>query len=968
MAASKSPNPRLGKSQALNIAQVTQSRLATIIPTLPTGLSPVTVYQPGVSSSVGNELLAQATTPVAVEGTYGVWVAPDLNGDGSSYYVQVECFGGAGGGGGGNGTQGGAGGGGGEYACEDQYPVTPGQSYAYVVGLPGTAGINNHTQVNPGSAATNGGTTVFDIAGLGLAGGVVANGGTGADQTSIGIGGAGGTGSANSIHFNGGAGGTNNSSNGSDNPISLAQASGMFAGNTLSGTIIKNWYIMNDGPDTTFEINDQTFNGNNGKVTNYTGGLLIDNTAAPTQVPAYFAPASPPLIPNPTAAGLAPYWKLKTAGQPSSRIAAPAFTFSGTHLTLSTWLQADPSGTWGGPLSGSYAVVAANGFDYFLSTPRDFKGFALFLHNSGSLSNPNWQLYFMCGDGTSAHSASVNTALVPTPGTWYYVVATFNSGTLTLYVNTVNKGTASTTYTSQPAGSNHFSIGMDPQVNGNGFYGYMSNMWWATDVATTSLLAQASGTTPATGGAGGGASGGPSAAGGNGAPASGATGGAGGTPATQPVSLAATTTQAMGGYAGASANSGDSPSTPAGGPYGGGGGGSGDMTASPALTVLTIPFSSAATYAGVDASSNPGTPYNTNQQNNPNSGLNSVLFAGGLPSDSGSGSKNSIMLLPSNLKAQLGNTIWTISQITLTVTNAYPANAVESVLELGYSSDTQLPQTYFGTSLVEYVGAIEIPVGAGTIVYDLTQSDLGAELQNGTATALVLGPGANPTFDAYNSATGPEFYASIYGPGAFDTSGNPQFPFLTITLEKTLTTQEGSSGQGGAILITTVETNNLPVSAIEPFPATDAGGNKFAEGYTGQVTSFDPSQSAGSMKPEVWHNAAGFSQTGWTVVTLRYRMLPDGATEIQFSFNITTAATATGTITLFTLPSSYWPAVNFKGCAPGYFTNATTWSSQINNMRFQVTTSGVVQILAFAGGVSPNLITELDGSYRVPLL
>ena len=214
--ASVSPNPNLGKSQALNVAQNTVSRLATIVPSLTTQLSPVTVYQPGATGGVGNELIASAGQPVNVNGSYGVWVAPDFLGNGQEYYVQVECFGAGGGGGGGSSTAGGGGGGGGEYACETQYPVKPGQSYAYVVGLPGTGGVNNSTQINPGAAGTNGGTTLFDtdrnINASSLANGVVAYGGQGGDQDGIGIGGAGGTGSPNLITFDGGLGGTGYSS------------------------------------------------------------------------------------------------------------------------------------------------------------------------------------------------------------------------------------------------------------------------------------------------------------------------------------------------------------------------------------------------------------------------------------------------------------------------------------------------------------------------------------------------------------------------------------------------------------------------------------------------------------------------------------------------------------------------------------------------------------------------------------
>ena len=198
--ASVPPNPNLAKSTALAKSQATTTRLATLVPTLTTQLSPVTVYQPG--GTVGGQLNT-ATGGIGSPGTtnvsgfYGVWVAPDLLGTGAPYDVQVECFGAGGGGGGGGPAIGGGGGGGGEYACEPAYPVIPGASYAYVVGLPGSNGCNNSSgsaQATPagtsGAAGTTGGTTVFDIAGLGLASGVTASGGAGGDSVTVGVGGA----------------------------------------------------------------------------------------------------------------------------------------------------------------------------------------------------------------------------------------------------------------------------------------------------------------------------------------------------------------------------------------------------------------------------------------------------------------------------------------------------------------------------------------------------------------------------------------------------------------------------------------------------------------------------------------------------------------------------------------------------------------------------------------------------------
>lgn len=950
MTASVPPNPKLGKSQALNIAQATTTRLASLIPNVATELSPVTIYQPGAGSITFG--VAPGEPPSVVD-SYGVWVAPDLNGDGSTWYATVECFGAGGGGGGGNIAQGGGGGGGAEYAREEQYPIQPGTSYAYVCGLQGSGGFNNSGGTGgQGTAGTSGTTTVFDLAGVGLAGGVVANGGGGGDMTSVGIGGLGGTGSGNSIHFDGGDGGTNVSGNGSDNPVALASTSGMFVGNTLDSLIIPTWYIMNDvrGPS---NRNDATGNGHTGTWTNFTSpGFFTGGTnppQAPAQVPAYTSTAGT-YGPNATTAGWISAFYEKAASSASARFTANVPGFSGTRLTVSCWVQAS-QGTWGNTPAGTFAVVAANSTNL---TFASFKGYALYFFNNAG----TWQVYAQVGNGTTRYTINSG-AMPPTPGTWYHVVMTYDTGLLSLYVNgSLVASTTTTGYTSVPAGAFNTCLGLDPHVTSGWFFGSISNIWWATDCATSTLVNQAFGLTAATGGAGGGASGGPSAAGGNGASASGAAGGNGGTPAIQPASLIDVTTAAMGGFSGANANSTNtSPLTPSGGPYGGGGGGSGDMASPPALTTLTYQFPAAATYAGVDAQAGPGSPYNTNQQANPSSGVNTLLYAGGLASDTSSGSKNSLLLLPAGIQAAIGSATYTITNVLLTVTNAFPANPVESVLEIGYSSDTTLPQTYTGASLIDYVAAIEIPPGAGTITYDLTQTTLPAELANGTATALVLGPGNNPTFDAYNAPTGPQFYASVYGPGAFDTSNNPLYPYLTVILQKTITTQQGSGGASGGIIVISVNSGETPVAFVEPFAGTDAGGNQYAQGFTGPVTAWDPSNiTPGGFTPETWHSVA--PNTGWAASGSGYngfwvRLNPDGFAEAVFDLTagagVTTTVVAAGVIS-----SAYYPSGAAGGVNAGTVCPYGTLPAALRVPYLEVANNGQV-ILWNGGALAANL-------------
>ena len=249
--------------------------------------------------------------------------------------------------------------------------------------------------------------------------------------------------------------------------------------------------------------------------------------------------------------------------------------------------------------------------------------------------------------------------------------------------------------------------------------------------------------------------------------------------------------------AGASSGSTNSGVTPA---PGAGGGGAGASATPPAVITVQVPFLTAATYCGTDAGTGAAqTVYNPVLQ-----GTTGCLFAGGLPSDQSSGSKNSLLILPPGLAATLKNGSYTVTRVTLTVTNANQQAAQETLLEVGWAPDASLPATYGAADLAGSAGVVEIPAGAATVTADLTLSQLGLYLQNGTATALVLGPGATPSFGAYNASTGADFYNVIYGPGATDKAGNSLAPYLTVTYAQTTTVQQGAHGGSGAIRVTFV--------------------------------------------------------------------------------------------------------------------------------------------------------------------
>jgi Concanavalin A-like lectin/glucanases superfamily len=789
------PKPSLVKSTALTQATAVTNRLNNLLPTVLSPESPVTVYQAG-TIGVGAQLNAPTSVFPAGAGYYGVWTAPDLN-SGKDYTIQVECFGGGGGGGGGSVTTGGGGGGGGEYAAETYYPVKPGTDYVWVVGVPGSAGTANNDNNQGATAGGTGGLTLFDIAGTGVAGGVSAHGGQGGDVGNTGLGGLGGSGSFNTTEYSGGLGATDlpgggggsGGQGGTDNPGTL------FTAGLLSAPP-QAWYVLNDASSNGL-LNDFTDNDNNPSPGSYSGGgLAYGQPGAASQVPAYTGGGDGDDIVNPTLAGAQLQFVLKQLNQQSGYVLCPGFTFHGSQLTISGWVTPDPSGTWGNTATGSRSVVAANCEGYASSSTA---GVALYFSNSGTPSHPSWTLNWYCANSSTAHT--VSTPVAPVAGIPVYVVATFSSGTMNLYVNGTLAVTASAGFSSIPTWPTvpfALSMGSDPEISTDWFFGYMSNFWFADGILSSGGVTQAysgSGGSSTEGGAGGGASGGPAAAGGAGAAGSGSSGGAGGTPATQPAADIGLNTPASAGIAGAAGNAGNSGIT---GAAGAGGGGAGSSTSPPNIITVQVPFTTAASYCGTDAAGGAaGAVYNPVIQ-----GTTGRLFTGGQSQDSASGSKNSLLILPPNLAAGLQNGNYTVTRVTLTVTNANPMAAQNALMQVGWSTDTFLPITYTAADLAGSAGVVEIPVGAYQVTADLTESQLGTYLQSSGATALVLGPGSAPTFAAYSAETAADFYTAVYGPGATDNAGNSLAPYLTITYAQSTTVQQGSPGGAGAILLT----------------------------------------------------------------------------------------------------------------------------------------------------------------------
>lgn len=411
------------------------------------------------------------------------------------------------------------------------------------------------------------------------------------------------------------------------------------------------------------------------------------------------------------------------------------------------------------------------------------------------------------------------------------------------------------------------------------------------------------GVTTGTGGGGGGASGGPGGSGGNGHSVSGSSGGAGGT---------AGSNQGAGGSGGDNLNSGSNGSGP-----GGAGGGAGATSTSQNFS-KSYAASDYMSYFGSDATGYP----NAQRGNYP-------LYQGGETASGGSfnGTQKSLYNFPySQMQSDLSGV--SISSVSLTLSNIHSWYDSGLNVILGYSGQTAIPSSY-AASDVTSVKTFSMAEGA-TKTESLPVS-LGNAFKSGAAKSLVLGPGS-----AYNLGNYGYFKQAM----TLNIQGNSGTNSPTY----------GGDGADGAISITYV-TNSALVAAISPVAGTDANGNAYAAGYTGSVSAFQPGSSP--LAVESWHNVT--PPSGWSG-TLRFRMKSDNEVEIQCLIN--NSSGASGTITLFNLPSAYTPSVSASFAVRVYASGATANASMGGNAQ----SNAVVNVVN-----APSGTTEIAFLVTVPL-
>lgn len=275
-----------------------------------------------------------------------------------------------------------------------------------------------------------------------------------------------------------------------------------------------------------------------------------------------------------------------------------------------------------------------------------------------------------------------------------------------------------------------------------------------------------------------------------------------------------------------------------------------------------------------------------------------------------------------------------------------------------YSNDYQAGVCAYGSDGT-YVDLTSIGAGSAEIYLSTGDSSEGDPAIIGTA---INGSGTSRTLGLYQQS--PVFTGNTDGFGWLQLY-SPSENGTTTAAQAELGVQDGTSGSVYAAV-------SMDAGPSTPFygvytSATTAPTNaSIVVNSSGQLvtdTIHAITPGSASVIAEPWHNVSA-SITGWTFQTLRYRYRPDNTVHIQVSAALTSTA-ASGTVDLFTLPSGYIPAVQYRGCKGGVFMSGggTVSAGDIND-RLYVETSGLVNIRSFPGG---SVFTEWDGYWVVPL-
>lgn len=223
--------------------------------------------------------------------------------------------------------------------------------------------------------------------------------------------------------------------------------------------------------------------------------------------------------------------------------------------------------------------------------------------------------------------------------------------------------------------------------------------------------------------------------------------------------------------------------------------------------------------------------------------------------------------------------------------------------------------------------------------YDIT-SVWALPIQLGTFSCAILGPGGTP---------------ALWNYGIFN--GGPSFgPLLTVKGHTGAGNQTAGNGSNGKVIVS-YQSSTVMVGALSPVAGTDASGNAFGVGYTGNVQDFTPGANPATV--ETWHN---FSYAGnWSTRTNyngRYKLISE-TNQVRVELSANNSGTVSGTSQVTTaVPAAYRPA-KAQPLPTAWFGTGTPTASPACEMN----TSGVINLFNAVAGtnlVQLNAVYSLD--------
>ena len=229
----------------------------------------------------------------------------------------------------------------------------------------------------------------------------------------------------------------------------------------------------------------------------------------------------------------------------------------------------------------------------------------------------------------------------------------------------------------------------------------------------------------------------------------------------------------------------------------------------------------------------------------------------------------------------------------------------QSQFNLAFSQSADLT-TYTTTATGTTTNATEAVVGIGVVLSDTGSSTISGPVStwtNSTAYTDKLDGGGSYYSSTVSGYILSSSKAAFTYNGSCDTGGGATTLNYAggciATFETSITVSLGAC------------TVNVGVNAVlgliasmAPNAGQDNLGNKYASGFTGLITSFQPD--VVPTAPETWHNIV--PPGGWNG-TLRYKLLAESNFGV-IDMNLTAATGTAGTIALGTIPVVYAPLFN----------------------------------------------------------